>query len=166
MNNACKKGYKLINEIFKIKEEFFRKIYIYNKGSIYISQNAIILRLLSIFYKSILNDEISTIKYENQIFELLRKEEQIYDSKNYISNFTILKGKSITLTVSLIKETKGKIMKIFSENQPEFFGYTKEQFKLIDSIDYLIPRKFRKIHNEYIDAFVEGGEINYIKKSR
>lgn len=43
----------------------------------------------------------------------------------------------------------------FSNNCPEFFHYTKEQFSALSSIDCLIPFPVNQFHNDLVINFFE-----------
>ena len=164
MDNACNFGYRLIDEIFKVKKEFQKTILALLEKNI--PRNSIFLRLQSVFYGAILNDELKSLKYENLIYDIFKKEEQIYNTKNLISSYSLYSANSIYLTASLMKHSRGKIINEITEKIGNFFGYSKTESNHLTDIENMLPNRLGKVHNNFIKKFIDVGSTPLIQKQR
>ena len=88
----------------------------------------------------------------------------MYDSKNLIAGWNIFKSKTISLSISLLKDNMGKIITKLKESHLNFFGFEKEED--LDNIRKFMTNKFGIVHNEFIIKYINIGYTKILKKTR
>lgn len=54
----------------------------------------------------------------------------------------------------------------FSESAPDFFGYTKNEFSAMETINHIMPQALSAKHDHFIMRLVESGKTKIIRKYR
>ncbi|KAL4468182.1 hypothetical protein ABPG72_017163 [Tetrahymena utriculariae] len=118
------------------------------------SQNVYILKILSMYEGIVLNRMQESIKYEDLILELKKRDYLL--NQAVLNTLNILKGNVLTVIVSQSKEC-GKIISLNSKRINSFFGYSQNSDLNFQYIDQFMPQFLQKIHNSLMQ--------NYIRRS-
>lgn len=130
-----------------------------------LKDNVIILKLQSLFASLLLNSDVSTMKQEAKISQILKSDSS--QIKNSINSQTILEGKSVMLTGSMLLN-EGEIIHPVTERTAQFFGYkdSDEFSKQVIKIEQLLTDGLAAKHTLMIKKFVKTGKTSNIQKER
>jgi len=117
------------------------------------TENAIILKLESLFYRLIQNDRLTFCDIESKLLEIRKKD---FSIANLATRSSYLDSKTIILTISLLREG-GILTNKITHKIAEFFGYQLIEFPVNRSIHKLMPNAIADIHPNMINRFIKKG---------
>ncbi|CAD8127345.1 unnamed protein product [Paramecium sonneborni] len=128
---------------------------IYNLDHLQINNNVQILKPLSIFYSSIMNDYYNSQICETAIIDVYNIEHTLQD--DVITNLSFIQEKALLIMISLVKN-RGKIINKDKKQISSFFGYYDKEIFEIDNISDLMPLFFADQHDKLL--------LNYLQTAK
>ncbi|KAL4481458.1 hypothetical protein ABPG74_007547 [Tetrahymena malaccensis] len=126
------------------------------------SQNVYILKILSIYEGIVLNRMQESIKYEDLILDLKKRDYLL--NQAVLNTLNILKGNILTVIVSYSKD-RGKIISLNSKRINSFFGYSQNSELNLQYIDQFMPQFLQQIHNSLMQNYIRRSYSPLIKQS-
>ncbi|EGR29522.1 hypothetical protein IMG5_154100 [Ichthyophthirius multifiliis] len=100
---------------------------------------------------------------EDQVLNLMLQSDQF--EKQIKDHLEYYQSSNVSTIVSNFNTSFAKIQQ-FSENTPNFFGYKKEHFQNISSLNELIPDYISIWHDKFILRLIETGKTKIMRKYR
>jgi len=120
------------------------------------------IRLMSIIHIRILSDPMACDELEKKIKDL-NERDRFLDINN-INSINFLKGNVVSI-ISGFKTEVGSLL-AYSESAPDFFGYKRNEFESLSSINDICPQCISIWHDHFIMRLVESGKSRIIRRYR
>ncbi|KAL4485784.1 hypothetical protein ABPG72_012324 [Tetrahymena utriculariae] len=141
----------------------FNKLFQINNQNISLDQNAIVIKLISIYKCVVMNQLSQSYKYESQFLNLKKGD---FSKPSFIINQYNLTNQDVQhFNVSISKE-RGKILSKKTQEQANLFGYYLKDFEQIQYIEQLIPPFISVCHNQLIENMIQRGASLYLERSK
>ncbi|CAD8058486.1 unnamed protein product [Paramecium sonneborni] len=170
------KGFKTIRqlqiELIKLAEELeklrrkFKLIINKDVYEVNISQvnNLYHLRMLSLYYSIIMNDQLHSFLCEKQYYLIYCYEQTL--QQDQLNSIALVHDKVAIVTVSLVKSL-GSILNSNKQQLGHIFNYKKvEEFQNIIHLNQLMPDFISSKHNEMLTNFLIKGDSPFFQEFR
>ncbi|CAD8110380.1 unnamed protein product [Paramecium sonneborni] len=148
---------KLIDQIRKQLSNIFEKDI--NDISISLINNIYHLRILSLYYSLIVNDQLNSYLCEKQIQVVYYFEQTL--KQNELTSLALITDKISVVAVSLVKK-QGEILNKNKQKIGSLFGYHKSnEYNALLSVNQIIPDFIGSIHNEMLTEFLKKGQSSF-----
>ncbi|CAD8178466.1 unnamed protein product [Paramecium pentaurelia] len=147
----------LIDEIRKMLGGIFERDI--NDLSISLINNIYHLRILSLYYSLIMNDQLNSYLCEKQIQIVYYFEQTL--KQNELTSLALITDKISVIAVSLVKK-QGEILNKNKQKIGSLFGYHKSnEYNALLSVNQIIPDFISNIHNEMLTEFLKKGQSSF-----
>ncbi|CAD8105514.1 unnamed protein product [Paramecium sonneborni] len=148
---------KLIDQIRKQLGNIFEKDI--NNITISLINNIYHLRILSLYYSLIMNDQLNSYLCEKQIQIVYYFEQTL--KQNELTSLALITDKISVVAVSLVKK-QGEILNKNKQKIGSLFGYHKSnEYNGLLSVNQIIPDFISSIHNEMLTEFLKKGQSSF-----
>ncbi|CAD8177637.1 unnamed protein product [Paramecium octaurelia] len=90
-------------------------------------------------------------------------DEKLFKMQSQIS-FDMFSSKLDYIIVGFDEKSHKLQIRQCSNQIHDFFGYNQEKFKLIKTIDHLLPNNFDSIHQKFVQHFLQSGHSNFYRQ--
>ncbi|EAR87548.2 transmembrane protein, putative (macronuclear) [Tetrahymena thermophila SB210] len=127
-----------------------------------LEDNFLFLKIYSIFFSLVTNEQRKCFKMEQQLQEMLNRYGGISHLISIINvNSDIIKNTVCYLTISIVQD-RGRIINQLTPKMASFFSYQFQDFSSIKYIQELMPEQISAVHNRFIDNFLDKGTSNLV----
>ncbi|KAL4466084.1 hypothetical protein ABPG74_004321 [Tetrahymena malaccensis] len=162
MDQYSKQTILLSKNSLTIKEKFNELLQTQNQN-ICLDQNAIVIKLISIYKCVIMNQLSQSYKYESQFLNLKKSD---FSKPCFIINQYNLANHDVQHFIISISKERGKILNKKTQEQANLFGYYLKDFEQIQHIEQLIPPFISVCHNQLIENMIQRGASLYLERSK
>ncbi|CAD8094952.1 unnamed protein product [Paramecium sonneborni] len=118
------------------------------------------MQALNTFYQSeVLNNYFQAYKLAT-VTSI--SDEKLFKMQSQIS-FDMFSSKLDYLIVGFDEKSHKLQIRSCSNQIHDFFGYNQEKFKLIKTIDHLLPNNFESIHSKFVQHFLQSGYSKFFR---
>ncbi|KAL4466083.1 hypothetical protein ABPG74_004320 [Tetrahymena malaccensis] len=122
-----------------------------------LEDNFLFLKIYSIFFSLVTNEQRKCFKIEQQLQEMLNRYGGISHLISIINvNSDIIKNTVCYLTISIVQD-RGRIINKLTPKLATFFNYQFQEFSSLKYIQELMPEQISLVHNRFIDNFLDKG---------
>ncbi|EAR87550.2 transmembrane protein, putative (macronuclear) [Tetrahymena thermophila SB210] len=147
---------------FIIKQKF-NELFSNDNKTISLDQNAIVIKLISIYKCVVMNQLSQSYKYESQYLNLKKSD---FSKPYFIINQYNLANQNVQHFLISISKERGKILGKKTQEQANLFGYYLKDFEQIQHIEQLIPPFISVCHNQLIENMIQRGASLYLERSK
>ncbi|KAL4485785.1 hypothetical protein ABPG72_012325 [Tetrahymena utriculariae] len=122
-----------------------------------LEDNFLFLKIQSIFFCLVTNEQRKCFKIEQQLQEMLNRYGGISHLISIINvNSDIIKNTVCYLTISIVQD-RGRIINKLTPKMANFFSYQFQEFSTIKYVHELMPEQISVVHNRFIDNYLDRG---------